>query len=166
MRLTQEKLQIKYRFLQYLTFCCEFVAVAIPFLVICLVNWNEWFTTEEGWKVGLGGILVFSIFGILLLKLSKKNEDKNKNSGFISLIIGYYVCNLIIEMLSSILDSISTIMFFGGIGLFGAYFLFLLSMKFKFKADHYQEVILKAKENILQKQVEEEVIKNDSKVVF
>ena len=55
------------------------------------------------------------------------------------------------------------IMLFGGIGLCGAFGLDIASKDFKAKADAYKEVIKKAKQNVIQQEVEKDLQNKDVK---
>ena len=63
-QLTPKQKQNKYRALQYTTFVGEFVSIFTPFIIMGVVNAQEWFYNEEGWKVGLGGTLALALLGI------------------------------------------------------------------------------------------------------
>lgn len=160
---TANQLQTKYRALQYSTFVGEFVSIITPFVVMGAINAEEWFYNEEGWKVGLGGTLALALLGIAVFLVGKKKEDEKITGGYITLIVGWFAVTFIFLMLSSIMEQITTIMFFGGIGLLGAFGLDLTSKSFKAKADMYKETINKAKENVLKNRVEEEIKNGDVK---
>ena len=54
-------------------------------------------------------------------------------------------------------------MFFGGIGILGAFGLDMTSKNFKAKADMYKETIQKANQDVLKRQVESEIENKDIK---
>lgn len=161
-QLTAKQKQTKYRALQYTTFVSEFISIFTPFIVMGIVNKDEWFTTEEGWKVGLGGSLALALLGLAVLGLMKKKEEDKKEGekftyGFISLIVGWFAVAFVFMLLASIMEQITTIMLFGGFGLIGAFGLDLASHNFKDKADLYKKTIQAAKENVVKQQVEEDL---------
>ena len=119
-KITTQMLQTRYRALQYTTFASEFVSIFTPFIIMGLVNYEEWFTTEEGWKVGLGGTLALALMGIATFMVAKKKEGKTTN-GYISLVVGWFAVAFIFMLLANILQQITTIMIFGGLGLLGAF---------------------------------------------
>lgn len=153
-KLTATQKKNKYRALQYTTFVGEFVSIITPFIIMAAVNADEWFTTEQGWKVGLGGALALALMGIAVLLVTKKKENKELTSGYITLIIGWFAITFVFLLLSSILEQITTIMFYGGFGLLGAFGLDMVSKSFKFKADLYK----KALEGARTKSIEEEAL--------
>ena len=160
---TAKQQQIKYRSLQYSTFVAEFISVLTPFIIMGAVNADEWFTTEQGWKVGLGGALALALMGIAVFLVTKKKEDNTITSGYITLIVGWFAVAFVFMLLSSIMEQITTIMMFGGLGLLGAFGLDMASKNFKNKADLYKEAITKAKQDVLKAQVEEQLKNGDVK---
>jgi len=151
--LTQKK--NKYRALQYTTFIGEFISIMTPFIVLGCVNAQEWFYSEDGWKVGLGGTLALALLGIAVFLVTKQKEDtdgKKITGGYVTLIVGWFSVTFIFILLADIMDQIATIMIFGGLGLLGAFGLDMTSKSFKLKADKYKETIDKGKEKMLQEQ--------------
>ena len=162
--LTTKQKQTKYRALQYTTFVGEFVSILLPFVVMGIVNAEEWFYQDEGWKVGLGGTLALALMGIAVLMIAKKKENESITNGYITLIVGWFAVAFIFLLLANILQQITTIMFFGGFGIMGAFGLDMTSKSFEKKANLYKDTIQKAKQEVLQKEVEKELLnKNDVK---
>lgn len=159
--LTAKQKQAKYRALQYSTFIGEFVSILTPFIIMGAVNYEDWFVSESGWKVGLGGTLALALLGIAVLLVTKKKEDNSITSGYITLIIGWFAVAFVFMLLASIMEQITTIMFFGGIGILGAFGLDMTSKNFKVKADKYKESIEKAKSKVIEDEVEKEIKEND-----
>lgn len=155
--LTVKQKQKRARTYQYLTFGGEFVSVLTPFITLGIVNYSEWFTTEEGWRIGIGGALALAIMGIAIFLLTKKKENKELTDGFITFIIGWFMVAFVFKLLSSIMDQIFTIMMFGGIGILGAFGLDIWSKDFKKKADTYKEVLKEVKEDTLKEQARKEL---------
>lgn len=163
-QLTATQKKNKYRALQYLTFGSEFLSIVIPFIAMGIVNHEEWFYNEDGWKIGLGGSLALALMGIAVFLVTKKKEENSKlTNGYISLIVGWFAVAFIFMLLADIMSQMSMIMLFGGIGLCGAFGLDLLSKDFKQKADAYKEVIKKAKQNVVQQEVEQDLKNKDVK---
>lgn len=160
-QLTAKQKQTKYRSLQYTTFIGEFVSILTPFIIMGVANYDEWFTTEEGWKVGLGGTLALALMGIAVFLVTKKKEDEKITGGYITLIVGWFAVAFIFMLLASIMEQITTIMMFGGLGLLGAFGLDIASHNFKDKADLYKKTIQTAKENVIKQQVEEDLKDTD-----
>lgn len=161
--LTAKQKQTKYRALQYTTFVGEFVSILTPFIIMGAINAEEWFYQEDGWKVGLGGTLALALMGIAVFMITKKKENEKTTDGYIALIVGWFAVAFVFMMLASIMEQITTIMFFGGLGLLGAFGLDMTSKNFKVKADLYQETIQKAKQDVLKNKVEEEIKNGDVK---
>lgn len=161
--LTAKQKQTKYRALQYTTFVGEFVSILTPFIIMGAINAEEWFYQEDGWKVGLGGTLALALMGIAVFMITKKKENEKTTDGYIALIVGWFAVAFVFMMLASIMEQITTIMFFGGLGLLGAFGLDMTSKNFKAKADLYKETIQKAKQDVLKNKVEEEIRNGDVK---
>ena len=155
--LTAKQKQNKYRALQYSTFVGEFVSIILPFVIMGAVNYEDWFVSESGWKVGLGGTLALALLGIAVLLVTKKKEDEKITSGYIALIIGWFAVAFIFVLLASIIEQIAMIMFFGGIGIIGAFGLDMTSKNFKAKADMYKGSIQRAQDKALEEQAMEEM---------
>lgn len=159
--LTAKQKQNKYRALQYSTFVGEFVSIILPFVIMGAVNYEDWFVSESGWKVGLGGTLALALLGIAVLLVTKKKEDEKITSGYIALIIGWFAVAFIFVLLASIIEQIAMIMFFGGIGILGAFGLDMTSKNFKAKADLYKSAIEKAKTENLEDELKQEFKKDN-----
>ena len=163
-QLTATQKKNKYRALQYVTFGSEFLSIITPFVAMGIVNHEEWFYQEDGWKIGLGGSLALALMGIAVFLVTKKKEENNKvTNGYISLIVGWFAVAFIFMLLADIMSQMSMIMLFGGIGLCGAFGLDIASKDFKAKADAYKEVIKKAKQNVIQQEVEKDLQNKDVK---
>ena len=159
--LTAKQKQNKYRALQYSTFVGEFVSIILPFVIIGAANYEDWFVSESGWKVGLGGTLALALLGIAVLLVTKKKEDEKITSGYITLIIGWFAVAFIFVLLADIIEQIAMIMFFGGIGILGAFGLDMTSKNFKAKADLYKNAIAKAKTENLEDELKQEFKKDN-----
>jgi len=155
--LTATQKKNKYRALQYSTFVGEFVSILTPFIVMGAVNAEEWFYNENGWKVGLGGTLALALMGIAVFMVSRKKEDEKITSGYVALVIGWFAVAFVFMLLASIMEQITTIMMFGGLGLLGAFGLDMTSKSFKVKADLYKKSLEKVKVDTLEEQIKEEI---------
>ena len=161
---TAKKQQIKYRALQYSTFASEFLALFTPFLIMGIVNRDEWFPdVESGMKIGFGGALAMIALGIAVFLVSKNKEKKSVTDGYIALIIGWFVTALIFVLLAEIIEQIAVIMLYGGIGLCSAFGLDMFSKDFKNKADLYKEAIKDAKKETIKEQAKKEIENGDVK---
>lgn len=168
-KLTVAQKQKTYRTLQYTCVGGEFISALTPFIILGAVHGEEWFKSEDGWKIGLGGALALALMGIAIFLVTMKKEKETKvTNGWITLLVGWFAVAFIFVLLANIMDQIATIMFIGGIGLACAFGLDLTSKAFKKKADLYKEVIgdttkEKLKEEI-QKEYQEEQEKKKVKV--
>jgi hypothetical protein len=129
-----------------------------------IINFDEWFMTEEGWKVGLGGTLALALLGMAVFLFTKKKEDNTITNGYITLILGWFAVTFIFMLLASLMEQISTIMFFGGLGLLGAFGLDLGSKDMKKKADLYKEVRAEVYKDTLKDDIRREVEEEKKRV--
>lgn len=167
--LTATQKQKKYRIIEKSAFVGEFVSVATPYVVMGAINFDEWFKTSEGWKVGLGGAMALALMGLIVFIITKKKEDSDsKTGGYITLLIGWLAVAFIFLLLANIIHQIATIMFFGAIGIAGALGLEIVSKKYGDKADLYLQAIKEVRGQVakddaykeIQKEVAEEEKKN------
>ena len=163
--LTVKQKQKRFRVLQYTFFGSEFIAILTPFIIMGLVNADEWFKTDEGWKIGLGGALALALMGIAVFLVTKKKDDESKFSGgWITLLVGWFAVAFIFILLADIMDQIATIMLFGGIGLATAFGLDLTSKEMKKRADLYRDAIGEVNKDTLKERIEKEVEEEKKKV--
>lgn len=169
--LTASQKQRRYRVIQKASFGGEFLAMGTPYVIMGAINFDEWFKPAEGWKVGLGGSLALALMAIAVLSINstKKEEDKKKG-GYVKLLLTWLAIAFIFLLLANIMHQMSTIMFFGAIGIAGALGLDVTSKKYGNLADEYKEAKEEVHKESVKKEVEEEVKKEQEaekgKVVF
>lgn len=163
-QLTATQKKNKYRAIQYSTFASEFLAILTPYIVMGGVNYEEWFKSEEGWRIGLGGSLALVLMGLAIFLVTKNKEDKKVTSGYITLIIGWFAVAFVFMLLANIMDQIAMIMLYGGIGLIVAFGLDLTSKKYKEKADAYANALNKAKGTTIEEEAMKEVARENRPV--
>lgn len=164
-KMTVAQKQKTYRTLQYTCVGGEFISALTPFIVIGAVHFDEWFKSEDGWKIGLGGALALALMGIAVFLVTAKKEKESKvTNGWITLIVGWFAVAFIFVLLANIMDQIAVIMFWGGLGLCGAFGLDLTSKAMKKKADLYKEVIGDVGKDKLKAEVEKEYQEEKVKV--
>ena len=139
----------------------EFVSVLAPFIAIGIVNYDKYFVQYDGTKMSIAAVLTAALMGLATWLVSKK---KFENS-FITLIIGWFSVAFIFLLLGQIINDIAMIMFYGGIGILGAYGLDIGSKESMKKANKIQEAIDQAvKENTVDDYKEELKEKETKKV--
>lgn len=156
----------RYRALQYTTLCGEYVAIASPFVVMSIVNKDEWFPKENGWKTGLGFTLACLLFFIIVTSITFESEKlKGKKGKYIKLLIGCVIAGFIFYLLRDIMNEIGNILFIASLGIASALGLDIFSSDFQAKADLYKDTIQRGKQKVLQDEVEQEQ-KNKNDVKF
>ena len=160
--LTPYQKKRRYRAIEKSAFAGEFVSMVTPYIIMGAINFDEWFRTTDGWRVGLGGSLVIALMCICVFVITKKKEDTDsKTGGYVTLLLGWLAVAFIFLLLANIMYDIASIMFFGAIGIAGALGLDVTSKKFKVKADMYEEALKK----VTNENVEDEVRKSIEKEV-
>lgn len=160
-KLTLSQKQKKCRALQYTTLGGEFVSVAAPFVAMSIVNRDEWFHYENGWKTGLGFILACLLLSIIVASINFDNEKLNNRKGkYIKVLIGCLISAVIFILLSDIMSEIANILLFASLGIAGALGLDISSARYKAEADSCGEIIRNAKKKVAQEQVEKEIKEN------
>ena len=159
MTLTQKK--NKYRALQYTTFVGKYIALMTPFVVMGIVNADDWFYVDGGWKVGLGGTLALALLGIIMSLVTKDDAKRSESMSKIALVVGWIAATFVMILLEDILNQIATIMIFGSIGLIAAVGIDFASKDFKNKAEEYKTTIKEGKKEMLKEQYKQENQEND-----
>ena len=146
----------KYAVIEYSCFVGEFVSVATPFVAIGIANYDKYFVQYDGTKMSIAFFMAMSVMGLAIFLISKK---KLENS-YITLLIGWAVMAFVFQLLGQIILDLATIMWFGLIGLAGAYILELGSKKAKKKKESIKEAIAQAnKEDLVEQYKEEKKVK-------
>ena len=124
--------------------------MVIPYIILAIVNWDTWFQSNDGVKIGLGFILALIImcFGIFVILGSKERKSKITN-GWLSLIVGWLAVAFTFMLLAEIMTDIWQYMLWGSIGMISAFGLDLTSQHYRKKADLYKAAIDKVKKEIL-----------------
>lgn len=148
----------KYRAIEYGCFAGEFVAVATPFVAIGIANYEKYFVEYDGAKMSIAFFMAMAVMGMAIYLISKK---KLENS-YITLLIGWAIMAFVFQMLGAMITDLATIMWFGLIGLCGAYCLELGSKFAKKKKDACIEAMKQADKEDLVEQYKEE--KEEKKV--
>lgn len=162
---TKQKIR-KYRAIQYSTFAGEYLLIASPYVGLGIVNWDKWFMNNpEAWKIGLGGTLAMVLVSIATLLVSKQKENKNLTSGYVALILGWYLIGLVFQLLGMIILEIAELMFISGLGLIGAFGLDIGSNSAKRKKLRAIEARTDAIKELDKEQAREEEIKEREKKV-
>lgn len=164
--LTASQKKRRYRVIQKATFGGEFLSIGTPYVVMGAINFDEWFKTTEGWKVGLGGSLALALMAIAVLSITNAKEDKDKKKpSYVKLLLTWLAVAFVFLLLANIIHQIATIMFFGAIGIAGALGLDVVSKKYGNLADEYKAAKEEVKKESIKKEVEAEEAEK-RKVIF
>ena len=153
----------KYAIIEKSCFFGEFIAFATPFIAIGIANYDKYFIQYDGVKMSIAAAMAFAVMGVAIFLISKK---KLENS-FITLLIGWGIVAFIFQMLGQIILDLATIMWFGLIGLVGAYGLEIGSKQAKKKKESIDEAMKQAdKEDMVEQYKAEKKEKTNNKVRF
>lgn len=143
---------------QLILFASEFAVIPIPFVVMGIVNAQEWFITNpEGWRIGLGGGIAMALCSLATFLVSKQKENPNLTGGYISIILGWYALTFVFFLLSSILEQIYIIMAICGSGMLSAFGLDVESKRYKKEYLRLDESLKMAQAEIDKEQAKEEI---------
>lgn len=155
--LTATQKMHKYRAIQYVSIGGEYISVLTPYIILGAINFQDWFVSEDGWKIGLGASMALALGGIAVWLITKKKENKEITNGWITLVIAWFAVAFIFVLLQSIIDQIAVIMLYGGLGLLGALGLEIVSNKSKARADAYKVALGDIKQTSIAEEVKKEV---------
>lgn len=158
-KLTTKQKQTGHRALQYTAVGGMFVSVLTPFIILGIVNREEWFINNaDGWKVGLGAAIGAAVVGIAIAAVTFKKEKESKlTNGWITFLVVWFAIAFIAYLIKSIYEEIFNIMMWTGIGLAGAFGLDIFSKNQKRKADEYKIARSKIKSETLEEKIRKEV---------
>lgn len=159
--LTSAQKQKRYRLVEKLTEYSEYPVVALPYLIMGAVNFDKWFKTTEGWKVGLGGALAIGLMCVVWYSIIKKKDtETSKTGGMVKLLIGFLAVAFILMLLANIIMQIGQIMLFGALGIAGALGLEITSNHFQQLADEYKEELKHQRKEQIRKEVQKDAETN------
>lgn len=156
--LTTKQQQIKYRSLQYTAIGGMFASIITPFVVLGIIHFDEWFKSDGGWKIGLGGTLGLAVVGIAIFLVTQKKEKESKvTDGWITLLVMWFAAAFIVKLFAEIYTELFGIMMWTGLGLASAFGLDIISKKQKANADAYKEARAEIKQETIKEKAKREV---------
>ena len=150
--LTPSQRKKKYTILQWSSYVGEFIAFVMPFFIIGIVNYDKYFVEYNGTKMSIAFFLAMGVMGFGIWGITKKKIENT----YIALIIKWVLFALIFTMLGEIIKDIAAIMWFGLIGIAGAYGLDVTSEHFKKEKLLIKDAQEEAKKDNLVEEVKEE----------
>ena len=162
--LTTKQKQVRHRALQYTALGGMFASVLTPFIILGIANFDEWFKSEGGWKIGLGATLGMAVVGIAIFLVTYKKEHESKvTDGWITLLVMWFAVAFIFKLFSNIYEDIFGIMMWTGLGLALAFGLDMFSKDQKRRADAYKEARQKINQETLEDKIKKEVQEEEEK---
>lgn len=134
-----------YKVVKWTAFGGEFVSIILPFVLIGIINYNQFFVEYSGVKMSIAGVLTMALMGFVLFVItSKKVKDF-----YIPLLIIWAVATVIFYLIGQIINEMANIMLAGFFGLCGAFGLDITSKQFDKKATKIKNAIDKAEEELI-----------------
>lgn len=158
-QLTPTQQKKKYKKIKRICFAGEFASVITPFVIIGIVNFNKYFVEYDGTKMSIACGLAFALMGLALWLVASKKF----NNSFVTLIVGWAVVDFIFWMIGQVIMDIAMIMFFGLIGLLGAYGLDIASAQADKKLQKVTDAINQAEKDMTVEAYKEEKIEEAEK---
>ena len=166
-QLTLKQKQSRERVAQWGLFAGEFAVLPVPYVVMAVINRQEWFVNNpNSWQIGLGGGIAIALMAVMMLLVSAKKENQELTGGYVALIIGWYAFAFVAMLLSEIMYEIYKIMMIGGTGMLAAFGLDTGSKVFKKRADKHKEAMTEAEKELDKEQAKEEMIEKKNKARF
>lgn len=154
---TKQKIK-KYRAIQWGTFAGQYVAIATPYVVLGIVHWDEWFTSNpDGYKVGIGGAIALALISVITLLVTNAKKEDMKINMYIPLILGWLMGATIMHLLGSIILEISELMYITATGLVGALGIDIVSSNAKKQKEHFMKSLSVANEELDKEQARIEI---------
>ena len=162
--LTIKQQRRRYKAYSYGLVASEYVATALPYGIMAIVNREEWFIyNPEPWKVGLGGAIGLVLLSLAMFLITKKRDNEKLTNGMVALLIGWYAVTFVFFLLAQINMEIYKIMAYGGLGLMAALGLDVGSKYFDKKATELDVAMAKAEENLKTEKATQEILKEKNK---
>lgn len=154
---TKQKIK-KYRAIQWGTFAGQYLAIATPYVVLGIVHWDEWFTSNpDGYKVGIGGAIALALISVITLLVTNAKKEDMKINMYIPLILGWLMSATILHLLGSIILEISELMYITATGLIGALGIDIASNHAKQQKEHFMKSLSVANEELDKEQARIEI---------
>lgn len=142
--LTPEQEERRYKNLAKICNVGQFASLIAPFVTIGLINFGEYFTEYDGWKISIAGIMAAFVMGITVFTIVNK---KIQNS-YGPLILKVAIITAILFLIDKIVYDLKFIFLATLIGLFGALALEKESEKLTKKAEKKRKGIEAAEEEV------------------
>lgn len=108
----------KWKFARYSLKTSTYLLPLVPEGIILGINWNEWFSSQQGWSIGLGfGSLLVTIF-VTILGIAKRDEFFNKNVSALFYLSGLMAMWAVVLMfLASIANQFGIMLLYTSMGI-------------------------------------------------
>lgn len=148
---TEEKRH--YRNMKYLSFGGMFGSVVLPFAIIGMVKFNDYFVEYDGVKMSIACVLAAALAGIAVFLVATKKVS----NPLIVVLVGWYAVAFIFFLMGKVINDIAYIMFIGGLGIAGALGLDFVGKKCDGEIVKIDEAINEAKKEEMKEAYKEEV---------
>lgn len=157
-KLTTKQEQTKYRSLQYAAIGGAFASILAPFVILGGINFQDWFMSEGGYKVGIGATLGLAVAGVALFFITQKKEKELKvTDGWITFMVCFLALTVAVKLIANIYDELFGIMIWTFVGIAHAFGFDMLSKAAKRRADAYKNARAKVQEETIEERAKREV---------
>jgi hypothetical protein len=168
-RKTQElttKQRIKrYRNGKFAAWAGEFVAIPTPFVVMAIINRNEWFpNAETGTRVGIGGGIAIGLM-LFALFLVTKEQKKEIGTGYVTIMLGWAMLAAVATLVREIADQIANIMWIGMSGIAAGFGLDITRKQLLKREKREREILKTAQDQRDVARTNEEIAQEEKKTV-
>lgn len=159
--LTLKQQRNRYRNLKNASRVGEIAVIPVPFIVMAIVNRNEWFPNPDaGWRVGIGGGLAIGLMLLATLLVSRQKEKKSEiTDGYVTILLGWALGAAIATLVRDIADQIANIMWVGMSGIAAGFGLDLSRKKLLKKEERCRIAIESAQAELDKERAREELQK-------
>ena len=142
-----------YKAISKACFLGEFASVMAPFVTIGIANFDSYFVEYDGTKMSIACMMALALMGLAVTMVATK---KLENS-YVAMILKWATLAAIFTLIGKVVNDIAFIMWWGLVGLLGAYGFDIGSKKASKKAEEIQKGIDRAKEEMVAEAYKEEV---------
>lgn len=151
-QLTTTELKKKYNRIAIITDIFQYVSMALPYLIVGIINWDKYFVEYSGVKISITFVLGMIVLGLTLYGTVNK---KLKSTAW-SLMLKLVILSIICFLLGSLITDLGFILLCGAVGLIGSAILSDVSKKYKEKRDFVGDAIKEAEKDVLKEQAKKE----------
>ena len=138
-----------------------FISAMTPFVAVALANYEKYFVQYNGTKVSIGFLVGMMLMGFVIWAITKKKLGDS----MITFLVLWIAFAFTLTMLNELINDISTIMWFGAIGIAGTCALQQEEQALQKKIDKKLDIINTAEKELSVEQAKQEIAAKKQKVI-